>query len=135
RVVLSIHAGSRVSHQRVTLTRGGPETLAIGIVKHQQGAVVWNKEAAYLYTLGRQSRANDSLLLALVLPAGLGIKKTEDANNHLVLLDLVPGQARTFKVAALWEGEDEEMWTRNRIEEFLSGESLRLSEPLQIQID
>ena len=129
-----IYRGSRVTLLTLSLLRGPSQTVAVGIVKHAGGTPVWNPDQGALFTLGRQSRTNDSLLLAVNVP-GASVRKGEDGNNHLVLFPLERNGARTYAVTALWEGEQERMWTRTGAADFLGTVSRRISHPLTISLD
>ena len=134
-LLCTIYAGTRESVQEIILSRAAsPKTIAVGIVKHPQGAPVWNSEKGYLYTLGRQSRVNDSLLLALTIPAGRSARNLTGPHDHLILLDLKKDAPLSYGIVSLWEGEAGGMWTQQEIEQFLSAKSLKFSQPLQVRL-
>ena len=131
--LFTIYAGDRVSEQRVILEAGpSPKTLATGIVRLDSTEIAWNPGGGYLYTTGRQSRANDGLMMALNVSPGAVMKKTEDAVNHLLILKLVKGTPLKILLSAYWQGEHGTMWTGDRIREFLEATGRRLTEPLQV---
>ena len=132
--IFTILAGDRISEQHITLRKGqSPAIIATGIVKNDSAAAVWNGDAAWLYTLGRQSRANDSLLMALMFSPADVIRRTDNASDHLVLLRIEEGSPVTFLIAAVWQGETGTMWDEAQIKEYVDHAARRLKEPLQVQ--
>lgn len=132
--LFTIYAGDRITGHRVLL-RGAssPKTIAAGIVKHASAKVFWNPTEATLYTLGAQSRANDSLLMALSFVSSTVAKKTEDKVNNLVLLSLEKNKPLTYLISAFWQGETSVMRSESDVKKFLSNAARRLNEPLRIQ--
>lgn len=133
--LFSIYAGDRVSTHRVMLEKGPPpSTIVTGIVTHDSTEVVWNPDQAWLYTIGHQSRASDTLLMALTVPAGSVIKKTEDGYNQLVLLNIEENEPLDILISSYWQGETGRMWGPEELDSFLQGTSRRLNEPLGVSI-
>ncbi len=129
----TIVEGERVSEHRVVLAHGSsPKTLVTGIVKHDSTAVIWN--AGSLYTVGRQSRANDTLMMALTVPTSSVIGRKEDGYNHLLLLKLEEGRPVSILISSSWQGEPGTMWNSAEIAGFLQSIARRVNEPMKIQI-
>lgn len=132
--LFTIYAGDRITEHRVLIySSSSPKTIAVGIVKHAPAKAFWNPNEATLYTLGAQSRANDSLLMALSFVPSTVAKKTEDKVNHLVLLSLGKNKPVTYLISAFWQGETGAMWSESDVRRFLSSAARRLNEPLRIQ--
>jgi hypothetical protein len=131
----TIFAGDRVSEHRVVLQKSTtPRTLVTGIVKNDSGFVFWKPELATLYTLGRQARSGDTLLMALTVDPARVIRKTDDTYNELLLLNLDQGKPLSILVSSYWQGEPGRTWNREEIETFLQSTARRLNEPLKIWI-
>jgi hypothetical protein len=131
-----IYGGDRTTEHRVLLQAGkAPKILATGVVKHANAQAKWNSPQATLFTLGAQSRANDSLLMALTFSPSSVVKMTEDNSNHLVLLRLEQGKPLVYYISVYWQGESGGMWNEDRIRRFLENRSRRLNEPLRIQLN
>ena len=132
-LLCTIYTASRESLQKLRIKRSSTKkTIAVGIVKHQNGTAVRNPEKGYLFTLGNQSRVNDSLLLAVTAPTGSRI--TKGPYDHLVLLDVPQNGFLSYGIISLWEGEEGGMWSREEIERYLTIKALKFSQPLQIRI-
>ena len=133
--LFTIYAGDRVSEHQVILQGAkSAKTIATGIVKHTAGIRHWNPQGTWLYTLGPQSRANDDLLMALHIPQSTLVKKVEDEYNHLLLLQLERTRPVRFFLSSVWQGESGTMWTEAEIESFLERTSLRLNQPLTVDL-
>jgi hypothetical protein len=87
---------------------------------------------ATLYTIGTQSRTNDSLLMALTFDPATVVQKTEDAYNHLVLLRLEQEHPVSFFISTVWEGETGSMWNDKEVKSFLMNTAQRLTEPMRV---
>lgn len=130
-----IGAGDRVTEHRVLLESGAsPRTLATGIVKHDSTDVQWDPAAAWLSTAGLQSRAGDSLMLALTVPRTAMVRTAEDSVNHLLLLRLERGKPLRMLISSYWQGETGRMWTRPEVRRFLDATALRLNEPVTVEV-
>jgi hypothetical protein len=134
--LFTIYAGDRLTEHQIILEKGtSPTTIVTGIVKHSPTKVVWNSEESWLYTLGRQSRADDDLLMALNFVKSSVVKKTEDGSNHLVLLKVEQNKPLKFLLSAIWQGETGKMWSEEEIQGFLKRAAARLNEPLELQVE
>jgi hypothetical protein len=132
----SIYAGNRMTEHRVTLTKSRrPLTLATGIVKHDSTMVAWDARSGVLSTIGTQSRAGDTLLMAITVDPVRVIRKTADAFNEIILLTLKQNTPATILISSYWQGEKGPVWSRDQIKRFLRSTGLRRSEPLQIHFD
>lgn len=131
-----IAAGDRVTEHRIILEAGAsPRTLATGIVKHDSTETLWDPAAAWLCTTGLQSRAGDSLMMALTVPRTAVVRTAEDAVNHLLLLRLEKGKPVRILISSYWQGETGRMWTTREIRDFLDATARRLTEPLSVKIE
>jgi hypothetical protein len=133
--IFIIYGGDRITEHRLILhSTQSPKTIAAGIVKHEPADVFWNPDEATLYTLGTQSRTNDSLLMALTFDPSTVIRRTEDELNHLVLLRLEKEKPVSFLISSFWEGETGSMWSDAEVKSFLMNAARRLNEPLRVSI-
>jgi hypothetical protein len=133
--LFSIAAGDRVTEHRLLLEGGAsPRTIATGIVKHDSTETVWDHGAAWLSTTGLQSRAGDSLMLALTVPRTAVIRTAEDAVNHLLLLRLEKGKPLRMLISSYWQGEIGRMWSKQEVRRFLDATARRFNEPILVQI-
>jgi hypothetical protein len=133
--LFSIFEGDRATEHRVILQNAeSPKTIVTGIVKHPPGKVLWNEQELCLSTLGRQSRANDSLLMALNFASSSKCERAEDKYDHLVLINLQPERSFNYLISSVWQGETGRMWSKREIRSFLKGMWRRLNEPLGIQV-
>jgi Domain of unknown function (DUF4861) len=132
----SIYAGDRMSEHKVTLEKStSPRTLVTGIVKHDSTDVVWDAQRGLLYSIGPQSRANDTLLMALSVNPASVIRKTADAFNDLVLFSIEQGKPVNILLSSYWQGETGRMWNHDQIDQFLQSTVRRLSEPLRVHMN
>ncbi len=126
-----IYAGDRSCEHRVEITRSATSTtLAIGIVRKDSTAVVWDPQHGWLYTTGRQSRANDSLMMALVVSPPAVLQQTEGKDDHLLLLHASVGTPLRIFLSACWQGESGRMWKESEIRDHLNSITRRMADPL-----
>jgi hypothetical protein len=132
--IFIIYGGDRISEHRILLNSPHPagKTIAAGIVKHDPADAFWNPTEANLYTIGKQSRTNDSLLMTLTFDPSTVVQKTEDEYNHLVLLRLEQEHPVSFFISTVWEGETGSMWNDKDVKFFLMNTALRLTEPMRV---
>ncbi len=129
-----IYAGDRACEHRVSIakTTGSP-TLAVGIVRRDSTNLFWNAERGWMYTIGRQSRANDSLMMAVAVDPSVVAEQKEGKDDHLLLLHAGAGALLRIFITAVWQGETGRMWSEPEIREHLESIARRLVEPLQIR--
>lgn len=133
--LFSITAGDRVTEHRIVLEGGAaPRTIATGIVKHDSTETIWDPGAAWLSTTGRQSRAGDSLMLALTVPRTAVVRTAEDAVNHLLLLRIEKGKPLRMLISSYWQGETGRMWSKREVRRFLDATARRLNEPVHVEM-
>ncbi len=131
----SIYAGDRISEHKVILDKSSSaRTLVTGIVKHDSTRIVWNKKQGYLFTLGHQSRANDTLFMALVVDPSQVQQRSSDQYNELLLLNIEKGRPISILLSSYWQGETGRMWSQAEIEEILGLTVRRLTEPMLTEI-
>jgi hypothetical protein len=131
----SIYAGDRISEHTVILEKSASSrTIVAGIVRHDSTGVFWNAQRGCLYTVGHQSRANDTLFMALTVDPSRVIRTTNDVYNELVLLSIEPGKPVNILLSSYWQGETGRMWSKTEIDEFLQSTVQRVIEPLGIRI-
>lgn len=128
--VLSIHAGSRLSRQDITLSQALPN-ICTGIVKHPEGKLLQGEkgEWAYLATWGAQSLAEDNLGMAVLYRKVDVQETTEDEHSHVVVLTPKDLQL-TYYFLATWEQEPNAIKTEEAFVDYLNGVLIELSSPL-----
>ena len=132
--LFTICAGDRVCEHRVTLTKGtSPRTLVTGIVKHDSTEVNWSPKEGCLFTIGRQSRANDVLMMALTVRPSSVIRKSEDVSNELLLLKLAEDKPLSILISSYWQGENGKIWSNAETREFLKAIGRRVNEPMKVK--
>ncbi|MEX2117002.1 MAG: DUF4861 family protein [Bacteroidota bacterium] len=128
-----IYGGDRMTEHRVMLRSAAPRTIAVGIVKHAHARASWDPAAATMFTVGAQSRTNDSLLMALTFDPAAVVRKTEDKANHLVLLRLDKNTTLRYFISAYWQGETGTMLSESGTKDLLQTMRRRLTEPLNVR--
>ena len=133
--LFSIYVGDRTCEQRVFVSNVVPGSiLATGIVRHDSTTVLWNGKEGWLCTSGLQSRAGDSLLLALnVSPSDL-VKKMEGRDDRLLLLKCHDSKPIRILISYYWQGETGRMWTQRQTKEYLNRIARRITEPLVVRV-
>ncbi len=128
-----IYAGDRACEHRVAITKStGSPTLAVGIVRRDSTALIWDAVRGWMYTIGRQSRANDSLMMAIVLDPSIVIGQKEGKDDHVLLVRAGAGVALRMFITACWQGESRRMWPESEIREHLASIARRSAEPFTI---
>ncbi len=128
------YAGERACEQSIrVLGKAVSEPLAAGIVRHDSTTLVWNAKEGWLSTSGYQSRAGDSLMLALNVPIHDIVRRTEGAYDHVILLNLRDDAPVRMLISYVWQGETGRMWSAAEIERYLHACARRLNEPLVVR--
>ncbi len=131
---LSIQAGSRMTHQKLTLD-GNVENICTGIVKlpdtemfdfSQVGKTGWG----YIATYGPQSLNNDLLGMAILFKNEDLIEITEDEHSHVVVL-MPKHKSLDYYFLAAWELEDEGIKTKDEFINYLNESIERLNKPIE----
>jgi hypothetical protein len=132
---LTIHAGSRLTHQLITIT-GNPENLCTGIVKDKAAKLFTSKGDAqhfgYIATYGKQSLNNDNLGLVVFFRSNDHLAFAEDEFSNVVTLKPVHGNLEYYFLAA-WEGEEQGIKDELQFINYITEVSQTLANPLVIQ--
>jgi hypothetical protein len=132
--VISIHAGSRLTHQRL-LVKGNVDTLCTGIVKDKLAKVITfagdKNRFGYLATYGPQSLNNDNLGLVVFFNPENGIRFAEDNHSHAILLRHKNGTLEYYYAAA-WEKEANGIATEEGFRKYIDEIAAMLAHPLQV---
>lgn len=131
--LLTISGGDRCTEHRILLRSKTPQTIAVGMVKHEAGKATWDEQVGALWTEGPQSRTQDSLFMSLNVDRTTIVRVTEDEWNHLVLLKAEQGKPVTCAISAAWEGEGEG-WREGTGRAYVEGIARRLNEPLKVVV-
>ncbi len=133
---LSIHAGSRLTHQRLTFDHQ-PDNICTGIVKDNAAPLIThkgdNQRWAYLATYGKQSLNNDQLGLAVLFNPAVVLSYTEDQFSHIVTLKPDQGKAEYYFLAA-WELDPDGIKSQDQFIAYLDQVASELANPLQVEI-
>ena len=133
--LFTIYDGDRVTEHTILPGRhAASHTIVTGIVVHDSTDVLWRPAIASLCTVGHQSRANDTLMMAVTVPPANVIRRHDDTTNHLLLLKFVDNAPIRVLIASYWQGETGTMWTQSALEEFLATTGDRLRHPLTVRI-
>jgi hypothetical protein len=133
---LSIHAGTRMSHLRLTFSRK-PEQFCTGIVKDKAATLVTkngdDKHWGYMATFGKQSLNDDNLGLAVFFKPRDGAGFTADPYSHLVQLKPADTLVEYYFLAA-WSGEPGGIQTEQQFYAYLDGVAGQLGEPVKVTV-
>ena len=131
---ISIHAGSRLTHQQVHFMDGSAN-LCTGIGKDKK-AEVFNKKGdknswGYLATYGTQSLNNDKLGVAIFFAPQDFIEFTEDEHSHIVRIK-ENNNAVEYYYAAAWELEPEGIKDEAAFIAYVNKTAKELSQPVTV---
>ncbi|MBT1711047.1 DUF4861 family protein [Fulvivirgaceae bacterium PWU5] len=133
---LSIHAGTRLSHLRLTFSQK-PEQFCTGIVKDKAAPLVTKKgddsHWGYMATFGKQSLNDDNLGLAVFFRPKDEAGFTADPYSHLVQLKPANTLVEYYFLAA-WSGEPGGIQTEQQFYAYLNGVAAQLAEPIKVTI-
>ncbi len=135
---ITIHAGTRLTHQFLTLTNN-PENICTGIVKDKKAVLLSNKGDAsnfgYLATYGKQSLNGDGdeLGLAVFFRAADVVEFTEDEFSHIVKLKPTSGKVEYYLLGA-WVLEPDGIKNQQQFETYLKQVASELASPLSVEL-
>jgi hypothetical protein len=133
---LSIHAGTRMSHLRLTFSQK-PEQFCTGIVKDKAAALVTKNgddtHWGYMGTFGKQSLNDDNLGLAVFFRPKDVAGFTADPYSHLVQLKPADRLVEYYFLAA-WSGEPGGIQTEQQFYAYLDSVAGHLGEPVSVNI-
>ena len=133
---ISIHAGTRLSRQHLTITNN-IDNFATGIVKDQTAPVIIKKgnakEFGYIATYGKQSLNSDQLGLAIFFNANDLMGATEDEFSHIVKLRPSNGRL-TYYFLGAWEKESGGIKDQTQFENYLTKVAAELAIPVKVLI-
>jgi len=133
---LSIHAGTRLTHELLTFTHA-PAMLVTGIVKDKTAKLFTSsgdaQHWAYLATYGPQSLNSDNLGLVIFFkPADAGGFAT-DEYSEFVKLKVTDGNAEYY-FAAAWAGEPGGIQDESQFLAYINQVSAELSAPVKVKV-
>ena len=133
---LSIHAGTRLTHTRLTF-RGKPDNISTGLVKDKNSVALKDKgdkdHWGYLATYGKQSLNDDNLGMAVFFNPDNKPDFTEDNLSHIVKL-LFTSEHIDYYFMAAWEKEPEGIKDQQQFEAYLKMVSQELAHPVTVSI-
>jgi hypothetical protein len=135
---ITIHAGTRLTHQFLTLTNN-PENICTGIVKDKKAVLLSSKGDAsnfgYLATYGKQSLNGDGdeLGLAVFFKATDATEFTEDEFSHIIKLKPTSGKVEYYFLGA-WVLEPNGIKDQQQFESYLKKTASELASPVKIEV-
>jgi hypothetical protein len=135
---ITIHAGTRLTHQFLTLTNN-PENICTGIVKDKKAVLLNSKGDAsnfgYLATYGKQSLNGDGddLGLAVFFRANNVSEFTEDEFSHIVKLKPTSGNVEYYFLAT-WVLEPNGIKDQQQFESYLKKVASELAYPVKVEV-
>jgi hypothetical protein len=135
---ITIHAGTRLTHQFLTLT-DNPENICTGIVKDKKAVLLSSKGDAsnfgYLATYGKQSLNGDGdeLGLAVFFRANDVSEFTEDEFSHIVKLKPTSGNVEYYFLAT-WVLEPNGIKDQPQFESYLKKVASELAHPMKVEV-
>ena len=136
---LSIHAGTRLSHQQVQLEGGNPQNISTGLINDKKAKLFTNKgngkQWGYIATYGKQSLngEGDNLGIAVLYNPKDLIEITQDKNSHVVVLKPEANKAEYYFLAA-WELEPDGIKTGEQFIEYLNKAAQELANPVKVSL-
>jgi hypothetical protein len=133
---LSIHAGSRLSRELLTVSNN-IGNITTGITKDKASKFITDKgnekQWAYVATYGKQSLNNDNLGLAVFFNPSTINEFTEDEFSHLVSLRLDAGKVDYYFLAA-WEKEPNGITNEEAFRIYITQVAQELANPVQVKM-
>jgi len=135
---ITIHAGTRLTHQFLTLTNN-PENICTGIVKDKNAIVLNNKGNAsnfgYIATYGKQSLNGDGdeLGLAVFFRATDAAEFTEDQFSHVIKLKPTSGKIEYYFLAT-WVLEPNGIKDQQHFETYVKQVANELANPVKVEV-
>ena len=136
--ILSIQAGSRLTHHHVELG-GELPNLCTGIAKLDNTELLTSGESdhsewAYLATYGLQSLAEDNLGMVVFYKNSDLIEITEDEYSHVVVLQ-ANNDDLDYYFAGAWEQEPNGIKSQEEFVQYIDQKLMELNHPVQYQIN
>lgn len=133
---LSIHAGSRLSRELLTVSND-INNITTGITKDKASKVITDKgnkeQWAYVATYGKQSLNSDNLGLAVFFNPETINEFTEDEFSHLVSLKTDNGNVAYYFLAT-WEKEPNGITNEEAFRTYIAQVATALANPVQVKL-
>ncbi len=134
---ISIHAGSRITHQVLNLTHD-TEFICTGVAKDKNGELLikapTDNNFGYIASFGQYSLNNDNLGVAVLFDKNSFIEFTEDQYSHIVRLNSDSGVVE-YDFLATWEGEPGGIKTKTEFIDYLEATAVELANPVITNIN
>lgn len=135
--LISIHAGTRLTHHQVKAEGASPTNLSTGLNKDRKAKLHASKgdtnKWGYLASYGEQSLNNDKIGIAVLFRPQDFIEFAEDENSHVVKLKPTAGQVEYYYLAA-WELEPEGIKNEEQFLQYLEKTAQELAKPVQVKL-
>ena len=133
---LSIHAGSRLTHERISMNES-PENICTGLVKDVKAKLFTSDgdkdHFGYIATYGTQSLNSDDLGIAVLFKSTDRIAFTEDKESQIVTLK--PSQNRVeYYFLAAWSKEPNGIKDQNQFLKYLGATAAELANPVRVEV-
>jgi hypothetical protein len=134
---LSIHAGTRATQNRLTLS-ADLDNICTGLIKDANAKLISKAgdkmNYGYIATYGQQSLNKDNLGIAVLFKPANFIEFTKDTYSHIVKLK--PQQrVLDYYLVAAWEGEPGGIKTETEFIAYLDTLARELANPVQVVIN
>jgi hypothetical protein len=131
----SITAGSRLTECEETISPN-PPNLCTGIAKHENTTLLEPADRSgngwkYIGLYGQQSRAGDSMGIAVFYKGSEKIDRRDDDVSYLVILRPRDGELRYY-FAAAWQQEQHGIATLEKFRAYLEIVTERLNNPIKV---
>lgn len=131
----SITAGSRLTTCRESISPE-PKNLCTGIAKHENTILLEPADRSgngwkYLALYGQQSRAGDSMGIAVFYRGSEKIDRRDDDASYLVMLKPHEGELKYY-FAAAWEQEQHGITTLEEFRSYLEAVVQKLDHPIEV---
>ncbi|WP_235336180.1 DUF4861 domain-containing protein [Pontibacter korlensis] len=137
RSLISIHAGTRLTHHEVQVEGASPQNLSTGLNKDSKAILYTSKGSdnqwGFLASYGEQSLNNDKLGIAVLFRPQDFLEFTEDKNSHVVKLKSTAGKLEYYYLAA-WELEPEGIKNEEQFVQYLRKTAHELANPVQVKL-
>lgn len=134
--VLSIHAGTRLTHQQLQLDQSVP-SICTGVVKDPNAALITSRggkgKFGYIATYGAQSLNKDELGLVVFFPTANLLDFASDEFSHMVTLKPEGGKI-DYYFAAAWVREKDGITSQAEFEKYINQTAEELANPVRVKV-
>jgi hypothetical protein len=135
---ISIHAGTRLTHNRITV-KGTIDNIVTGLIKDDKAKPKLftnkggNENFGYIATYGKQSLNNDNLGIVVFFNPKSFTEFTEDQFSHIVKIAPKDGKV-DYYYAGVWELEPNGIKDEATFLEYVNKTAKELAAPVKVEI-